>query len=134
MTAYGSSGGCILNGKGTLTNQDLHHHIAITKNASAYIPTIIAVAVQSRTPRIFTVLSSLASFLPIKKAANPKNANIKLTAVTILRKGESVSLLSSKSADITDNIGINSINIAVVLFVIFLVPLLIWIIGDIVSK
>ncbi len=31
MTAYGSSGGCILNGKGTLTNRDLHHHIAITK-------------------------------------------------------------------------------------------------------
>ena len=86
---------------------------------------MIAVAVQSRTPRIFTVLSSLASFLPIKKAANPKSANIKLTAVTILRKGESVSLLSSKSAEITDNIGINSIIIAVVRFVIFLVPHLI---------
>ena len=108
-----------------LTSWNLHHHIAITKNASAYIPTIIAVAVQSMTPKIFTVLSSLASFRPIKKAANPKNANIKTTAVTILRKGESVSLLSSKSADITEIIGINSINIAVVLFVIFLVPLLI---------
>ena len=108
------------------TNGNLYYHIAITKNASAYIPAIIAVAVQSRTPRIFTVLSSLASFFPIKKATNPKNANIKLAAVTILRKGESVSLLSSKSADITDNIGINSINIAVVLFGIFLVPLLIW--------
>ena len=107
------------------TNGNLYYHIAITKNASAYVPTIIAVAIQSRIPRIFTVLSSLASFLPNKKATNPKNANIKATAVIILRKGESISLLSSKRADITDNIGINSIIIAVVRFVIFLVPHLI---------
>ena len=79
---------------------------------------MIAVAIQSKTPRIFTVLSSLASFLPIKKAKNPKNANIKATAVIIFRKGESVSLFSSKSADITDSIGINSMIIAVVRFVI----------------
>ena len=107
------------------TNKNLYHHIAITKNASAYIPTIIAVAIQSKTPRIFTVLSSPACFLPIKKATNPKNANMKTIIVIILRKGESISLLSSKIADITDNTGINSIIIAVVRFVIFLAPLLI---------
>ena len=42
----------------------------------------------------------------------------------ILRKGESMSLFSSKSAEITDTIGINSMMIAFVRFVIFLVPLL----------
>ena len=60
----------------------------------------------------------------MKKAKNPTNANIKATAVIILRKGESVSLFSSKSAEITDTIGINSMSIAFVRFFIFLIPLL----------
>ena len=42
----------------------------------------------------------------------------------ILRKGESVSLFSSISAENTDTIGINSMSIAFVRFFIFPVPLL----------
>ena len=88
------------------------------------MPTITAVANQSNIPRIRTTLSPFANLRPIKNATKPENAIIKTTAVIILSKGESVSLLISKSADITDNMGINSIIIATVRFVIFLTPLL----------
>ncbi len=98
---------------------------ARAKNAITYIPTIIAVAIQSRVPRIFTTLSSLASFLPMRNATKPKNANIKTIKVIILKKAESIFLLSNKSADTTDTTGIDSIIIAVVRFVIF--PLSFWI-------
>ena len=87
------------------------------------MPIIKAVAIQSNTPRIRTTLSPFANLRPTKNATKPRNASIKTTVVAVLRDGESVSLLISKRADIADNIGIASIMIAVVRFVIFLIPL-----------
>ena len=86
------------------------------------MPMIQAVANQSNTPKMRTTLSSFANLRPAKNAAKPRNANKKTTAVAVLKNTESVSLISSASADITDTTGNASIMIAVVRFVIFLPP------------
>ncbi len=77
------------------------------------------VVIQSRTPNTRTALLSFASFLPIKKNANPKNAKNMDTEITPLMIDESNFDIINMYDVTAEIIGIISVIIAIVfLFII----------------